>query len=577
MRNVFILLAAIGLTLNSGCKDDTQACTTDDDCKFDRVCNSAGSCEAPDLVDASASDASLIDAGAPDANNAACAVDCSTLETGECEVAQCNESTGLCVVESRGNGSACDDSLFCTVGEVCMEGACLAGQPNDCGEVPGECQEVLCDELLDTCTVGELNEGDACLSGDLCQSNSTCQSGLCQGETTDCFFEPVPNSCNDSVCNSANGLCEPVAASEGELCTDADDLCLLTTTCTAGNCTGGVPRDCSVLTSGCQIGECEAGSGECTTSPAADGMACDDLSACTTGETCTSAACGGGTPITQCEAVGDGCCPGTCSGTSGDANFDLDCELQPSCLAIKTSIPGSVSGIYAIDPDGSLGANAPYDVYCDMDSDLGGWTLVSRFSNTDAANWMLDTGEWWYTRTTPVGDTTSRSDNADMFSPAFFQVTGTEIRISRTDNPNDAALLRTNAGCLPNTDFRTFITSFGNYQNGAVWGNNSVAGTCPAIMGNNYASTNGFQQATCSGDIGAPNSISFWNDWSAGDASVMMIGGGGNTCSRADHGIGVTEANSGSFIFVTSSEDDFGGNGTDAGSNDPYSLNLWVR
>ena len=96
-------------------------------------------------------------------------------------------------------------------------------------------------------------------------------------------------------------------------------------------------------------------------------------------------------------------------------------------------------------------------------------------------------------------------------------------------------------------------------------------------MGNNYASTNGFQQATCSGDIGAPNSISFWADWSAGDGSVMMIGGGGNACSRADHGIGVTEANAASFSFTTTSEDDFGGNGTDSGSNDPYSLNLWVR
>ena len=53
----------------------------------------------------------------------------------------------------------------------------------------------------------------------------------------------------------------------------------------------------------------------------------------------------------------------------------------------------------------------------------------------------------------------------------------------------------------------------------------------------------------------------------------MMIGGGGSACSRADHGIGVTEANSANFDFST--ERDFGndgGSGTSA-----YSLNLWVR
>ena len=87
-------------------------------------------------------------------------------------------------------------------------------------------------------------------------------------------------------------------------------------------------------------------------------------------------------------------------------------------------------------------------------------------------------------------------------------------------------------------------------------------------------SPEGFAQATCSGDIGAPNSISFWSDWNQGDGAVMMIGGGGNACNRADHGIGVTEANDASFSD-NFSKDDFGNNGVNTNSN--YALNLFVR
>lgn len=286
----------------------------------------------------------------------------------------------------------------------------------------------------------------------------------------------------------------------------------------------------------------------------------------------------------------DDLCPNTPAGMTVLANgceesevvnvctddFGEPCEIQPSCRAYKTVTPSNPSGIYTLDPDAG-GTIQPFDAYCDMESDLGGWTLISRFANQDTANWMKDTGEWWYWRTLEAGATTSRDTNADMLSQAFWTVRATEIRISRSDNPTDEGLLVTNGFCLPITNFRDFITSFGNFQNGAVWGNNSVAGTCAAVMGNNYASTNGFQQATCMGDIGAPDSISFWADWSSGNASVMMIGGGGSACSRAAHGIGVTEANAGSFIFPITAEDDFGSAGSDANSNDPYSLNLWVR
>ena len=60
----------------------------------------------------------------------------------------------------------------------------------------------------------------------------------------------------------------------------------------------------------------------------------------------------------------------------------------------------------------------------------------------------------------------------------------------------------------------------------------------------------------------------------------MMIGGGGSSCARADHGIGITETAAASFVEIghSQTEYDFG---YDAMSSTPpnqsYSLNLWIR
>ena len=56
-----------------------------------------------------------------------------------------------------------------------------------------------------------------------------------------------------------------------------------------------------------------------------------------------------------------------------------------------------------------------------------------------------------------------------------------------------------------------------------------------------------------------------------------MFGGGGSSCARADHGIGITENDYGGFqVWSDYGEQDFG-NDARSVSTSSYSLNLWIR
>ena len=186
---------------------------------------------------------------------------------------------------------------------------------------------------------------------------------------------------------------------------------------------------------------------------------------------------------------------------------------------------------------------------------------------------MADTGHWWYDRQVATGKTESPFINTDMISPAFWLVRGSEFKITRSDDPSHIPLLQTTGNCLGGQTFRSKITSYGDFRNGKVWASNQCLGSCTVQYGGQYKSTDGFQQADCNGSIQSANKIGFWCDWSGGDGAVMMIGGGGSSCARADHGIGITEADAASFIEDGGSEYDFG---YDAPSQS-YSLNLWIR
>ena len=188
---------------------------------------------------------------------------------------------------------------------------------------------------------------------------------------------------------------------------------------------------------------------------------------------------------------------------------------------------------------------------------------------------MDSSGNWWYDRASSSGTTTDPSNNHDMISEAFRKTAGSEFKITRSDDSSHTALLQTTSNCLQGKTFRSYITSYGNFRNGAVWANNQCLGKCQVRYGGQYKNTAGFAKHNCNGNIQSSNYIGFWCNWSAGDGAVMMIGGGGSSCNRADHGIGITEENAAKF-GGTETNYDFGNNG-DNQQPTSYSLNLWVR
>ena len=218
-------------------------------------------------------------------------------------------------------------------------------------------------------------------------------------------------------------------------------------------------------------------------------------------------------------------------------------------------------------------------MYCDVTTQGSHWTLIARFSNRDTKNWMLDTGHWWYDQNVAEGTTTDPSVNADMISPAFWLVSGREFKITRSDDSSHAPLLQTTGNCLGGQTFRSKITSYGVFRYRKVWSSYSCLGKCTVKYGGQFNTTEGFKQAECNGSLATSNKISFWCHYSK-DASVMMIGSGGKGCERADHGIGITEANHASFEAQGwVGEYDFGNDAEDHWGypTDAYSLNLWIR
>ncbi len=105
-----------------------ERCTDDADCEDGLPCNGTEECREGYCVHVDP-------------------VVCESEADSPCTSRACDNATGKCETLARPNGIACEDPFFCTVDDVCVDGACLSGGPRNCPYYTPDC-----DEVQDRCT-----------------------------------------------------------------------------------------------------------------------------------------------------------------------------------------------------------------------------------------------------------------------------------------------------------------------------------------------------------------------------------------------------------------------------------------
>lgn len=99
-----------------------------------------------------------------------------------------------------------------------------------------------------------------------------------------------------------------------------------------------------------------------------------------------------------------------------------------SCKAALQSNPGAPSGTYTIDPTGS----SPFQVYCDMTNDGGGWTLVLK-NVTNNSDFNYSSANW--TSGTPFNNSNfDLWNNGNALYQSYNTLSGTEFKVQFESN-----------------------------------------------------------------------------------------------------------------------------------------------
>ncbi|UCE60117.1 MAG: hypothetical protein JSU63_22070 [Phycisphaerales bacterium] len=224
--------------------------------------------------------------------------------------------TQACMIDD-----SCDDALYCTVGERCIDNACTGGLPLECHSLDDQCNAGLCDEDADACATEPAHEGEPCDDDLYCTVGETCSAGACDGGTAlDC--SGLDNQCNLGVCDEDADACVREPTNLDQPCNDGM-FCTVDEACTAGgSCGGGAPRDCTEQDDHCNVGVCDDAIDACLKKPAHVSETCDDGEICTLDDVCTD----------EGTCVGDSVMCVT--DTDCRANDDIPCDASNGCETV---------------------------------------------------------------------------------------------------------------------------------------------------------------------------------------------------------------------------------------------------
>ena len=339
--------ACVHLPFAGGC-DDGNPCTLADHCVGGAcvsgnsvcLCDTAADCEK--WQDENQCNGELVCVGGVCQVDVATVVVCEAGAAGPCEVLGCSPATGACGVVPVTDGTACTDSVVCTVGDQCVSGACQSGSAG----CPCDSDE--------SCLVFD--------DGNLCNGVMRCNVGQCEFDPSTVVTCEASNPCAAGACDPKTGQCaaEPT---DGAPCDD-NDPCTTADACTGGSCAGQA-KSCDDLNP-CTDDQCDA-SGACTQTP--NNAPCDDGDECTKTDACEGGACKGFedqcscTKTADCLAFEDGdpckgsleCVNGQCTPQPGsqlvcDSSQDNGCAKN-TCTNGGCTLVATANGTPCFDGD----------------------------------------------------------------------------------------------------------------------------------------------------------------------------------------------------------------------------------